>query len=362
MGKARLLAGLGWCLAVCGCVGLGGSRFLNQDQVPPRPQPVDFRADVSDLRIPGDSLVSAAQVAGKERGTTSDIPLVPVPLPPLGGDGKGRATPPGAPSPASPVTPASLQLGPTPQPASPALAAGGVKTPKELHELAVAGFADVDSFVARLTRRETLKGKANGEEVLLFAFRKKPWSVHFKWLAGEGQGREVVYVKGRYENKLHTLLAAGDVPLMPAGHRLSLPIDSFLVRSASKHPITEAGIGAMIEKIGLLLQANVRGDKRFGPLTALGREKRPDYPVPLDMIEVKLAPGADIDLPNGGKRLFGFDPETHLPVLAILLDDRGREAEYYRFDRIQLSVHLDDADFDPDRLWPPRAEANRQRP
>ena len=36
------------------------------------------------------------------------------------------------------------------------------------------------------------------------------------------------------------------------------------------------------------------------------------------------------------------------------------EAEYYRFDRLQLGVKLDNADFDPDRLWPKRETKSAQ--
>lgn len=344
MWRAHLLVSVGLSLAICGCVRLGGGRLLNADRTPPRPRPVGgFQEKVPDLRIPATDLASAAQVPGKA-STSGDIPLVPVPFPPLPGDGKGKAPP------VTPASPASNPDQPVDQPASPA--AGAMKTPRELFEAAAASFAGIDSYVARLTRREVNKGKTTGEEVLKFSFRKKPWSIHFKWLAGEGQGREVVYVKDRYENKIHTLLAAGDMPLVPAGRRLSVPADSILVRAASKHPITDAGIGAMIDSIGKLLAANARGDKRWGQLTSLGMQTRPDYPVPLEMLELKYPPGTDIDLPHGGRRVFGFEPQTHLPVLVVLRDDRDREVEYYRFDRIQFSVNLDDADFDPDRLWP----------
>jgi hypothetical protein len=59
------------------------------------------------------------------------------------------------------------------------------------------------------------------------------------------------------------------------------------------------------------------------------------------------------DLPRGGKRTYGFDTITRLPVLVTTVDDKGQEVEYYRYDRVQLSVKLDDADFNPDKLWVP---------
>ena len=69
------------------------------------------------------------------------------------------------------------------------------------------------------------------------------------------------------------------------------------------------------------------------------------------MAEQIVPIGADKDLPRGGKRLWAFDPKTHLATLLITLDDRGREVEYYLHDRLLFPVPLDDREFDPDALW-----------
>src|SRR5439155_4762609 len=106
---------------------------------------------------------------------------------------------------------------------------------RQVQRLAAERYAAIDSYIVRLRRREQVSGKGGPEEVLLFKFRKQPWSLYFKWLGQEGAGREVIYVKGQHENKIHTLLAAGDMPLMPAGRRIALVPDSLMVRSASRH-------------------------------------------------------------------------------------------------------------------------------
>jgi hypothetical protein len=210
----------------------------------------------------------------------------------------------------------------------------------------------MDSYIARLTRRELVNGK-NEEEIIYFKFRKMPWSVYFKWLGETGKGREVVYVKGQHDNQMHTLLAAGDHPFKPAGSRISLAPDSVLVRMASRHSVTDAGIGASVERLVALADALDRGDTRRGTFTCLGTQQRPDFegsPL-LSMVEVTVPPGLDQSLPRGGKRLYGFDPQSHLPVLLTTRDDKGQEVEYYRYDRLQYPVRLDDDDFNPDKLW-----------
>ncbi len=224
---------------------------------------------------------------------------------------------------------------------------------KQVIQQANDSYGKLDSYVARLTRREQINGKNKPEELMLFMFRKAPWSVHFKWLGTEGHDREVVYVKGQYESKIHTLLAAGDVPFMPAGKRMSLAPDSFLVKSAARYPITEAGMGASIDRISALQAALERGDRSHGTLTDRGVQNRTDYKDgSLHLIEHVIPPNVEEAMPTGGKRLYGFDTKSKLPVLLVCMDDKGQEVEYYRYDRVMLA-HLDDADFNPDKMGAP---------
>lgn len=316
-----------------------------------------------------------------------DIPLVPVPPPPLyTGQGKTADVPPDdktkpvPTAPTTPPTPSGLPalpeptvpnpVSPTPsglptlpEPTVPNLVSPSPSTNpgepidhkafvQQIHQQAMETYAKIDSYICRMTRREEVKGETEPEEVILFKFRKQPWTIYFKWLSENGKGREVVFSKERYEGKIHTLLAAGDIPLVPAGRRMALSPDSILVRSASRHPATEAGIGACLDRIGRNLEGFRRGDARFGEFSYRGLEKSPHFPDGLQMIEHRLPPGLEAELPRGGRRLIGFNQQTRLPALIQTYDDRGVEVEYYRYDRVQYPVGLDEADFDPDRLWP----------
>jgi hypothetical protein len=66
-------------------------------------------------------------------------------------------------------------------------------------------------------------------------------------------------------------------------------------------------------------------------------------------------------LPHGGHRLWVFDPATKFPALLITQDDQGREVEYYCYDRFEFPVHLDDDDFNPDKLWAAKRETTVQK-
>jgi hypothetical protein len=211
--------------------------------------------------------------------------------------------------------------------------------------------AQYSCYICRLKRREQVAGKQKPEEIIIFKCRARPFSVHFKWLSDEGNGREVVFIGGKGDDKLHILTAAGDIPFTPAGRRLDLPMDSLLVRSASKYPITEAGVCRSVARFHRLLDDERRGLPGL-TIKNLGMMQRPEFPTPLEMVELTLPPNREPEAPQGGRRLLGFDPMTKWPVFSTTFDPNGREIDYYCFDRFQLNVRLDDDDFDPEKLWP----------
>lgn len=222
---------------------------------------------------------------------------------------------------------------------------------RTLYRAAAERYAGIDSYIARLRRREQVNGRDKPEEILCVKFRKQPWSIYFKWLGKAASGREVIYVKGRYDDKINTLLAAGDMPLTPAGKRIALSPDNPLVRSSSRHSIHEAGIGVMISSFGALADATQKKDISQGTLRYLGLVKRPEFDKPCEGVEQEIRPGVEVLLPRGGRRLWLFDTESRFPVLLLTYDDTQHEVEYYCYDRFQFPVRLDDDDFNPDKLW-----------
>jgi hypothetical protein len=222
---------------------------------------------------------------------------------------------------------------------------------QRLYQEATRQYATIDCYIARLRRREQVAGKDRPEEVISLKFRKEPWSVMLKWVGKEGKGREVIFVKGQYESKIQTLLAAGDSLLLAAGSRMALSPDSVLVRSASRHHITEVGIGAVIDRFGALVNAPHPDGQPEPTLTYLGETRRPEFNSPLELVKETIPPKADPNLPNGALRLLFFDTTNHLPVLLITRNELNHIVEYYCYDRFQFSVKLDDLDFNPDLLW-----------
>jgi hypothetical protein len=256
------------------------------------------------------------------------------------------------PVPAAPDAPRALSSQvlkgtPVPRPDGPA---GSIAA---LYRLAAERYAGMDSYIVRLTRREQVAGKNHPEEIILLKARRVPWSIYLKWVGGEGKGREVVYVHGHFGDKVHLRTTAGDLPLSPAGGgRLSVPLDNPLAQAHSRHPITEAGFGRLIEHFGLLADAVERGDLRVGSVKYLGILKRFEFEQPVEAVLHAIPPGTEPALPRGGQRWWFFDAAQHLPILVVTHDDRNQEVEYYCYDHLLLPAsRLPDDEFNPDVLW-----------
>jgi hypothetical protein len=223
----------------------------------------------------------------------------------------------------------------------------------KLHNDMVSRAAHLDSYIARFRRREVVNGKDQPEEIICFKFRAQPWSVDMKWLKpDDAQGREVLYVKGRYDDKLHVLIEKG-MPLV-GGTRRDFGLNDPMIRGRSRHEITEAGIHEFVHRFHDLVAALDRDDKHLGTLVYRGETKRPEFEKPVIAVEHIMPPGFEPLLPQGGHRFLYIDPTEKLPLLVVTQDDRGKEVEYYCFDGLQANVRLDEADFNPANMTAPK--------
>jgi Protein of unknown function (DUF1571) len=299
----------------------------------------------------GCTLVGPRRFSGSQQhGSPQTVPQQPATSPPP------ASPPPASPSAVAPTEQPSMgpitrvSVPPSGAPldgSAPVATPASGNSPRQLYQRAAEVYAGIDSYTARLRRREQVGGKDMPEELILAQFRKKPFSVHFKWIACEAQGRELIYVQGQFEDKIHTLLAPSDPKFF--SRVMALPADSALVRSRSRYPITDAGLGNLIARFGHVLDVAEKTGPTM-PVKSLGLVKRPESAEMLQGVEVTYPPRVDPLLPDGCRRWWFFDPQNGLPVLVITTDPAGREVEYYCYDRLLYPVKLDNADFDPTRL------------
>lgn len=212
--------------------------------------------------------------------------------------------------------------------------------------------ADLTGFEARLTKREVVNGKQLPQDEIVYKLRMSPLSVSMKVLSSEGQGREVLYVQGQFDNKIHVVTGKGDHILMGAGYKTDMDPDSKLATAKSRYRIYEAGFGRTLAGLTKALNPPDGG----GPaVKALGLVQRKEVPYALDGVEVTIRAGEDPTLAKGGKRQVYFDPKPDspgylYPILVVTTDADGKEVEYYFFDQLKVPCGLTDADWNPATL------------
>lgn len=219
------------------------------------------------------------------------------------------------------------------------------RSPRQLVEESTKRWATITDFEARLVKREVVNGKTLPKDELEYRYRRQPMSVYMRVLSEAGQGREVLYVHGSNENKMHVVTGKGDNIIVGAGYKTEVDPDSRTATSKSRHRIYDAGMGRTIAGL----------TKNIENVKSLGRVQRTEYPYPLEGVEQSIPPQWDPLLPQGGRRQVYFDPKADspsylLPVLVITYEPDGREVEYYCFDRMKVPAGLLDTDWSPDRL------------
>lgn len=257
------------------------------------------------------------------------------------------------------------------EPESPILLASNdqVATPARVHDevleniqrvqrQAAAAYAKLETFEARLTRRETINGKPNPQETIAFKFRKEPYSVRLTWLASESKGRDVIFVQGQHGGKMHIMPSKADSFPLPPMRMAFLPDDS-MVRSKTRHDIRQAGLGEAVRQLGNVVDIIAKDPVQRQRLRYLGQVTRPECAAKMEAVEEIIAAKTEPLLPQGGKRVYFFDtgatcPSKDLPVLVIAYEIKGKElkeVEYYCFDNMMTNLRLDGRDFDPDLVW-----------
>jgi hypothetical protein len=258
-----------------------------------------------------------------------------------------------APAPMAPSVPAPTTLPPATIPDSPkALPLDDLAAAKKLLDTALARYSEINDFEAYLVKAEVLDGKALPREESVYRFRKQPLSVYNKVLSDAGQGREMLYVRGQFGDKMHVLTGKGDNALVGAGFKTDLDPDSKTAASKSRWKVYEAGFS---RNLSALSKAIGSADARHATVKFLGNVKRPEYPYELAGVEFSVRPGAELHLPKGGLRKIFFDTKADstsfgLPVIVTTQDADGKEVEYYCFSKFKIPSGWSEADWNPSRL------------
>ncbi len=205
-----------------------------------------------------------------------------------------------------------------------------------------ARFESVSDYACTFYKRERINGRLTPLYVMAMKARTKPRSIYFKF-ADPFKGREAIFVEGQNGGKIlahdvgFTKFLAGTLELEPSSSR---------AMEDNRHPITEAGIGPLIDTVARRWTAELSSDESlivFDPDMTIG-------PRHCQLVEA-IHPRRSPDFTFYKVRLF-IDSELNLPIRFEGYDwprEPGAPAdlaEEYSYIDLKLNVGLCDIDFD----------------
>ncbi len=205
-------------------------------------------------------------------------------------------------------------------------------------------FKTVQDYSCTFTKRERIDGRLSPPQVMAMKVRSRPMSVYVKVLQPDA-GREAIWIAGRNRGKavVHdvgiTKFLTGTLYLDPNG---SMAMDG------NRHPITQAGIGNLINTVAtrwetelrpgnktqLVIHPDVRlGDRSCIRIESTHLQRSPEYM----FHAIKLYIDREHGLPI---RIESYDWPRRPGLAPDLLEE-------YTYAHLRLNVGLTERDFDP---------------
>jgi hypothetical protein len=198
-------------------------------------------------------------------------------------------------------------------------------------------------YACLFVKQERLRGRLEPENIISMQVRTQPFSVYMRWLRPDDvSGQEALYVVGQNRG----MLRVHSVGLRGAAGFVSLDPNDPRVLEHNRHPIVEAGIGNLIERLGQRWTA----ESRWNQTEVRTAEFRYDGK---RCVRVELTHAAN---PSGQfpfrRSAVYFDLHTHLPIRIENYDwpkrgedPRGVLAECYSYTSLRLNLGVHDGVF-----------------
>ncbi len=205
-----------------------------------------------------------------------------------------------------------------------------------LLEAADTKYAEVRDYTATMISIERVGETLIPEKRSLLKFQR-PFNVYMRWLEGPGKGREGLYLSSEHNGKFLIAEPEGIARFVLA--RLD-PADP-RVMEQSRHPITDIGIGRLLEIVGqntrrAIREHVVRWNDRGVTEVAGRRARQVEGVLPKD-------PAAGF---YGYRVTLWFDEEHGLPIRVVTHDWQDRLVEDYTYAQLLLNPGLIARDFD----------------
>jgi hypothetical protein len=245
---------------------------------------------------------------------------------------------------ANPPSAAPPSQPPAPPPASststaPPAAESPLDEPLRLIAEARKAYQEVKDYKCTFIKRERINAKLEPENIVAMQFRAKPFSVFLDWQAPRDVvGTQACYVAGRYDGRMrvHTTGVAGLLGFV------SIDLNDSQVMEHSRHAITEAGFGNLIDRFGHCWETAKKKSKAEVKIATYEYNHRRCTRIETTYPDPKTAPD------SVWRSVLYLDKETHLPVRCECYDfprdgaKEGELIEMYSFVNVQLNAGLPD--------------------
>jgi hypothetical protein len=228
-------------------------------------------------------------------------------------------------------------------PPAPAAAAGSLDVPLQLIAEARRSYQGVNDYTCLFIKRERLRGQLQPENLIDMKVRTQPFSVYLRWLRpASSAGQEVCYVAGRNNGamRVHSTGLLGTVGFVSMDPRDPRALET------SRHTITEAGIGNLIDRYGQAWELENRLNRTQVRIQEYEYNHRR-----CTRVETVHANNANQQIPFYRSVVY-FDKENHLPIRVEnydwprpAFDPAGGLVESYSYVNLRLNSGLTDAVF-----------------
>ena len=198
-------------------------------------------------------------------------------------------------------------------------------------------YAQIHDYTAVMVSRERVRDVLQDQERILLKFQRA-FKVYMRWLEGPSQGREGLYVSGAHDGRFLIYEPRGFQRLFTAA---LVPTDA-RVMEKSRHPVTDVGIGRLLEIVG----DNTRRASRNGVLRVVDRGVGEVAGRRVRQVEGILPRD-----PQAGYYAYrvqlSFDDEHRIPIRVVVFDWSDQLVEDYTYSDLRLNPGLSVLDFDP---------------
>ena len=205
-------------------------------------------------------------------------------------------------------------------------------------------YTAVKDYTCVMVSQERVKGKLLDENIIDVKIRAEPFSVSMRWLApAKSQGQHVVYVKGKNNGKMRVksnFLGNNIVGFV------SIDVNDPRVTQHSRHTITEAGIGNMIETA----LKSMEGERPFAKTDVKIAEYKFDDRA---CYRIEMTRGMQRPEMPVYRTIMYLEKESKLPIRVENYDfpragsaQGGDLLEVFSYTGLRFNVGVKDADFD----------------